>query len=137
MNGGGTSLIRNVYKEIVLYVPKTIRTIFYMLDSTHIHPYLTRVCKLDAVSERERPNVKQTLIASYNTLLAPKVKAACMEITIVSAKETRLIGSHSSKEHKESNTVDLSTWFHQFNILLQRSLKERKHESFNILRVFQ
>ncbi|XP_017981062.1 PREDICTED: ABC transporter G family member 25-like [Theobroma cacao] len=95
------------------------------------------VCKLDAVSERERPNVKQTLIASYNALLAPKVKAACMEITIVSAKETRLIGSHSSKEHKESNTVDLSTWFHQFNILLQRSLKERKHESFNILRVFQ
>ncbi|XP_007019995.2 PREDICTED: ABC transporter G family member 25 isoform X2 [Theobroma cacao] len=95
------------------------------------------VCKLDGVSERERPNVKQTLIASYNALLAPKVKAACMEITIVSAKETRLIGSHSFKEHRDSNTIDLCTWFHQSSILLQRSLKERKHESFNILRVFQ
>ncbi|XP_022727932.1 ABC transporter G family member 25-like [Durio zibethinus] len=96
------------------------------------------VCKLDDVSERERPNVKQTLIDSYNTLLAPKVKAACMEITAVSAKDSHLVGSHSSKlEHRNSNRVDLSTWFYQFSILLQRSLKERKHESFNTLRVFQ
>ena len=95
------------------------------------------MCKLDGVSERERPNVKQTLIASYNTLLAPKVKAACMETTTVSANETHLIGSHSSKEHRNSDRVDLSTWFYQFSILLQRSLRERKHESFNTLRVFQ
>ncbi|XVF63293.1 hypothetical protein PTKIN_Ptkin09bG0076300 [Pterospermum kingtungense] len=97
------------------------------------------VCKLDGVNERERPNVKQTLIASYNTLLNPKVKAACMEITTVAERETQLIGSHSSnKEHRRSsNRLDLSTWFYQFRILLQRSLKERKHESFNTLRVFQ
>lgn len=79
-------------------------------------------------------------MASYNTLLNPKVKAACMEITTVAEKETHnLIGSHSSKEHnsRHTNRVDLSTWFYQFSILLQRSLKERKHESFNTLRVFQ
>ncbi|KAE8682247.1 hypothetical protein F3Y22_tig00111273pilonHSYRG00325 [Hibiscus syriacus] len=44
------------------------------------------VCKLDGVSERERPNVKQTLSASYNTLLAPKVKAACMEANLFQEK---------------------------------------------------
>lgn len=30
-----------------------------------------------------------------------------------------------------------TSWFNQFLILLQRSLKERRHESFNSLRVFQ
>ncbi|XVF30016.1 hypothetical protein REPUB_Repub16aG0020800 [Reevesia pubescens] len=97
------------------------------------------VCKVDGVSETERPNVKQNLIASYNTLLGPKVKAACMEINPVSAKDSQLMGSHSmaSKEHRNNNRVNLSTWFYQFSILLQRSLKERKHESFNTLRVFQ
>ncbi|KAE8709798.1 ABC transporter G family member 25 [Hibiscus syriacus] len=95
------------------------------------------VCKLDGVSESERPNVKQTLVASYNTLLAPKVKAACMETTPIPAKGSHFVGSHCSEEGRSSNRFDLSTWFYQFTILLQRSLKERKQESFNTLRVFQ
>ncbi|KAA3455339.1 ABC transporter G family member 25-like [Gossypium australe] len=95
------------------------------------------VCKLDGVCERETPNIKQSLIASYNTLLAPKVRDACMEITTVSERDSHLIGSHSCKQHTSSCSVDLSTWFYQFRILLQRGLKERKHESFNTLRVFQ
>ncbi|GMI83244.1 Arabidopsis thaliana ATP-binding cassette G25, ATP-binding casette G25 [Hibiscus trionum] len=95
------------------------------------------VCKLDGVSERERPNVKQTLIASYNTLLAPNVKAACMEATPVSAKDSHFVRSSCSEEGRISHGFDLYTWFYQFSILLQRSLKERKQESFNTLRVFQ
>ncbi|KAK8647530.1 hypothetical protein V6N13_121265 [Hibiscus sabdariffa] len=91
----------------------------------------------DSRGERDRPNVKQTLIASYNTLLAPKVKAACMETAPVSAKDSHLVGGHSSEEGRISNRFDLPTWFYQFGILLQRSLKERKQESFNTLRVFQ
>ncbi|MBA0808735.1 hypothetical protein Gohar_024448 [Gossypium harknessii] len=95
------------------------------------------VCKVDGVSERERPNVKQTLIASYNTLLAPKVRAACMEITPVSAEDSYFISTPCSEQGRNSNRVNLSTWFYQFSILLRRSLKERKQESFNTLRVFQ
>ncbi|XP_011001789.1 PREDICTED: ABC transporter G family member 25-like [Populus euphratica] len=96
------------------------------------------VCQLDGASElRDQPNVKQSLIASYNTLLAPKVKAACMESGSVSTKENGFIGSHSSKEHRSSDRISISSWFNQFSILLQRSLKERKHESFNTLRISQ
>lgn len=96
---------------------------------------------LDNVSEREKPNVKATLVASYNTLLAPKVKAACTEATAFQRKEALLLDStttHSSKEHRSYHEIiGFSTWFNQFSILLQRSLKERKHESLNTLRVFQ
>lgn len=83
------------------------------------------------------PNIKQSLIASYNSVLAPKVKAVCMETTVTSTKETSLCGSHSSKGSRCCDRIGFATWFNQFSILLRRSLKERKHESFNTLRVFQ
>uniref|UniRef100_A0A2N9EUB5 ABC-2 type transporter transmembrane domain-containing protein n=1 Tax=Fagus sylvatica TaxID=28930 RepID=A0A2N9EUB5_FAGSY len=98
------------------------------------------VCQLDNVSERDKPNIKQTLVSSYNTLLAPKVKAACMDSsTTIPTKETLFIGSHSTKEHRYCSSIRLSfsTWFNQFSVLLHRSLIERKHESFNTLRIFQ
>lgn len=102
------------------------------------------VCQVDSVSERDKPNMKHTLFSSYNTLLAPKVKAACMDSSSATINPTKgtnniVIGSHSSKEHRYScsNIISFSAWFNQFRILLQRSLKERKHESFNTLRVFQ
>ncbi|XP_050214315.1 ABC transporter G family member 25 [Mercurialis annua] len=93
------------------------------------------VCQIEGASERDKPNIKQSLIASYNSLLAPKVKAACMEIT--PSRETVLTESHSSKENRCCHTIGLSAWFYQFSVLLQRSLKERKYETFNTLRVFQ
>nr|POF01500.1 abc transporter g family member 25 [Quercus suber] len=95
------------------------------------------VCQHDNISGRDKPNIKQTLFSSYNTLLAPKVKAACMDTTTIPSKETIFIGDHSTKEHRCNNRLSLSTWFNQFSILLQRSLIERKHESFNTLRIFQ
>lgn len=93
------------------------------------------VYQVDNTSEVDKPNMKQTLITSYNTLLAPRVKAACME---TSTKETMLLGT-MSRERKSANTYknSLVSWCNQLSILLQRNLKERKHETFNALRVFQ
>lgn len=96
------------------------------------------VCQLGVTGERDKPNIKQTLVSSYNTLLAPTVKAACLDAATISTKDTEFSGSHcSSKEHRCSSRMSFSAWFNEFSILLQRSLKERKHESFNTLRVFQ
>ncbi|XP_022981414.1 ABC transporter G family member 25-like [Cucurbita maxima] len=88
------------------------------------------VYQVDNASEVDKPIIKQTLITSYNTLLAPRVKAACME---TSTKETM------SGEWKSTRTckTSLILWCYQLSILLQRNLKERKHETFNALRVFQ
>ncbi|CAL8175052.1 unnamed protein product [Prunus armeniaca] len=101
------------------------------------------VCQLNGVSERDTPNMKEILVSSYNTLLAPKVKAECLgNGLLVSTKENTYIENHSCNKDERRNIgltkiPGVSTWFNQFNILLQRSLKERKHEAFNSLRVFQ
>ncbi|KAM1002312.1 hypothetical protein ACFX15_002686 [Malus domestica] len=95
------------------------------------------VCQLNGLSERDKPKMKEILISSYNTLLSPKVKAECLETTSATTKEMTYVQSHCSRERRTSIGDVVSTWFNQFSILLQRSLKERKHESFNSLRIFQ
>ncbi|CAI9786669.1 unnamed protein product [Fraxinus pennsylvanica] len=90
------------------------------------------VCQLDGTSEKEQPSVRQTLVSSYYNLLAPKVKAYCTDATSTDAKDTVIF------EESRHNCIDsFSTWFNEFNVLLQRNLKERKYETFNSLRVFQ
>ncbi|GFP81369.1 ABC transporter g family member 25 [Phtheirospermum japonicum] len=92
------------------------------------------VCHVDnSSSEREKPNVRQALVSSYTNVLEPEVKTACMDapntLSTANAKP-------AAKTHK-SCMSHICTWSNQFTILLQRSLKERKHETFNSLRVFQ
>ncbi|XP_049381369.1 ABC transporter G family member 25-like [Solanum stenotomum] len=93
------------------------------------------VCQFDGVSEKDKPNVKQTLISTYNNVLAPKVKAACLETTNIVPKEIMNKGTYTCSSSKRSCTSCISNWFNQFSILLQRGLKERRHETFNYLRV--
>ncbi|XP_073134108.1 ABC transporter G family member 25-like [Henckelia pumila] len=90
------------------------------------------VYQLDGSSEKEKPNVRQSLVQSYNSVLAPTVKLACRDAPSAVPKE-RL--NHTTKHY--GWTSHFSTLFNQFTILLQRNLKERKHETFNSLRVFQ
>lgn len=98
----------------------------------------------EGVNEREKPNVTQTLVSAFNNVLAPRIKAACLDTTTttsnnnnnVSSKDNNVVvrGRRSPRQLLRNSVF---TWFNQFTILLQRSLKERRHESFNSLRVFQ
>ncbi|KAK9054262.1 hypothetical protein SSX86_025340 [Deinandra increscens subsp. villosa] len=93
------------------------------------------VWQQDTQTEKERPNVKQTLVSSYNDLLASKVRDACLDAP--SEKAHMPIKSPEPKAYRTRCANGLNTWFNQFTVLMQRSLKERKHETFNPLRVFQ
>ncbi|KAL5704226.1 ABC transporter G member 25 [Ranunculus cassubicifolius] len=94
------------------------------------------VYQLEGQNEGEKHDIRKTLIASYNNLLAPKVKEACMGSTTTTNNKIFARKNSSRGEEKQRN-ISSTSWFNQFIILLQRSLKERRHESFNYLRVFQ
>ncbi|CAN8239439.1 unnamed protein product [Cochlearia groenlandica] len=91
------------------------------------------VSQIDGDTERETPNVKQTLVAAYDTLLAPSVKM-CIE---ASPSPQTNAGFVKTREIGRGKTSCIATWFSQLCILLHRLLKERRHESFDALRVFQ
>uniref|UniRef100_A0A1J3HPG1 ABC transporter G family member 25 n=1 Tax=Noccaea caerulescens TaxID=107243 RepID=A0A1J3HPG1_NOCCA len=91
------------------------------------------VCQIGGVMERERPNVRQTLADSYNTLLAPNVKI-CMDASPSPRENAHFV---KTRANVRGITSGLTTWFSQLCILLHRLIKERRHESFDALRVFQ
>ncbi|CAA0827807.1 ABC transporter G family member 25 [Striga hermonthica] len=75
-------------------------------------------------------------MSSYNNILEPKVRASCMDSSNPLPKDTTVNTKHHTTKNR-SLTNRVSTWLNQFSILLERSLRERKYESFNSLRVFQ
>lgn len=94
-------------------------------------------------------NVKQSLIASYNRVLAPKVKAAMINIHASSTNESPQPETTTTTTTSSSSSSSClgrssgggggysTSWTNQFTVLLRRSLKERRHESFTTLRIFQ
>uniref|UniRef100_A0A0E0MD40 ABC transporter domain-containing protein n=1 Tax=Oryza punctata TaxID=4537 RepID=A0A0E0MD40_ORYPU len=75
-------------------------------------------------------NVKQSLISSYNRVLAPRVKAS------INAGDVH--GEAGGEQQAAAESCSgCTSWSNQFTILLRRSLKERRHETFTSLRLFQ
>lgn len=77
--------------------------------------------------------MRQTLVTAYDTLLAPQVKT-CIEASHFPQENARFVITRVSGG---VITTCITTWFSQLCILLHRLLKERRHESFDALRVFQ
>ncbi|KAL6658306.1 hypothetical protein ACP70R_003893 [Stipagrostis hirtigluma subsp. patula] len=79
-------------------------------------------------------NVKQSLISSYNKVLAPRVKAS---IDAGAAAEHAQTAAGGVEAAAAESCSGCTSWTNQFAILLRRSLKERRHETFTSLRLFQ
>ncbi|XP_071711433.1 ABC transporter G family member 25-like [Rutidosis leptorrhynchoides] len=110
------------------------RPMFPMNPADFLLDLANGVSQHDSINDKERPNIRKTLTSSYNDLLASKVKDACLN---TASKQHMPIKNQESKEYRTKCTNGVNTWFNEFTILIQRSLKERKHETFNPLRVFQ
>ncbi|XP_077243229.1 ABC-2 type transporter family protein [Tasmannia lanceolata] len=75
----------------------------------------------------DRAVVKQYLASAYNSNLADKVK-----------KEVKEIENYGTESMQEKRMERWNTsWWEQFTVLLQRGVKERKHEAFSGLKIVQ
>ncbi|KAJ6798195.1 ATPase [Iris pallida] len=96
------------------------------------------VVQIEHDAEADKTTVKQSLVSSYNRVLAPRVKD-CVKDSVSAAAKAASIGSMrlSSTGSREERNYSSVSWFSQLTILLHRGLKERRHETFNSLRVVQ
>ncbi|PUZ50273.1 hypothetical protein GQ55_6G045700 [Panicum hallii var. hallii] len=92
-----------------------------------------RMAAVTGGSESEHKEVRAKLAAAYERHIAPAVKLD------ICARETATAASpQASSARRGSAPSEWTTgWWTQFLVLLQRGLKERRHESFNKLRIFQ
>lgn len=91
------------------------------------------VCQIDGITEQEKPDARQTLAIAYDTLLAPNVRA-CIDASPSPAENARFV---KTRKNARGIMSGLATWSSQLCILLHRLIKERRHESFDALRIFQ
>ncbi|CAN1779726.1 ABC transporter G family member 14, partial [Linum perenne] len=77
--------------------------------------------------EKEQKLVRETLISAYEKNIFTSLKVELCNLDISNFSYT-----------KDNPTKEWSTsWWHQFKVLFQRGLRERRFESFNKLRIFQ
>ncbi|KAL3510878.1 hypothetical protein ACH5RR_030279 [Cinchona calisaya] len=79
----------------------------------------------------DKSSIRQFLVSSYKKNLYPSLKN---EIQRSFRDPIHSTGVSASKSSENQWTT---TWWLQFKVLLSRGLKERKHESFSGLRIFQ
>ncbi|KAG9452693.1 hypothetical protein H6P81_005597 [Aristolochia fimbriata] len=75
--------------------------------------------------------VKEALLEAYNVNLADKHREEFHES--VNSSGNNSFGRTKEKMMKKWNT----SWFDQFKVLLERGVKERRHETFSVMRVSQ
>ncbi|XP_010535206.1 PREDICTED: ABC transporter G family member 25-like [Tarenaya hassleriana] len=109
------------YFETVGFSP-----VFPMNPADFLLDLANGICEVDG----EGPNVRQTLVTAYDTLMAPEAKRS-IEAAVALAHENP--GFITGKERR----LNLGKWFSQLSILLHRLFRERRHDSFDGLRVFQ
>ncbi|WVZ94938.1 hypothetical protein U9M48_040764 [Paspalum notatum var. saurae] len=81
--------------------------------------------------ELKETEVRAKLAAAYERHIAPAVK---LDICARESAASSGAGQAASVRRRSEWTTG---WWTQFLVLLQRGLKERRHESFNKLRIFQ
>lgn len=78
----------------------------------------------------DQNSVKQSLVSSYKKNIYHRLKSEILQNCV----ETNAASKSSCRSNEKQWST---TWWEQFMVLLKRGLKERKHESFSGLRIFQ
>ncbi|CAN1299134.1 ABC transporter G family member 14 [Linum perenne] len=91
----------------------------------------TNGSELGENTEKEQKLVRETLISAYEKNIFTSLKVELCNLDISNFSYTKGIGRNIKSEEWSTS------WWHQFKVLFQRGLRERRFESFNKLRIFQ
>lgn len=83
-------------------------------------------------TEEERKSVKETLLSAYEKNISTKLK---LELCNSDVNGYNFAKDLNSKNYQTEQWC--TSWWHQFKVLLQRGVRERRFEAFNKLRIFQ
>jgi hypothetical protein len=76
---------------------------------------------------RDREKIKSELVSAYDTKLKIFVQEELEEVS----RQLKKTKHHYKRENW------CTSWWSQFTVLLERGLKERRHESFSTLKIMQ
>ncbi|XP_039030027.1 ABC transporter G family member 14-like isoform X1 [Hibiscus syriacus] len=82
----------------------------------------------------EEKSVKNALISAYEKNISTRLKAELCSTDVNNYVNTNEASASAGNDMSEQWCT---SWWHQFKVLLQRGVRERRYEAFNRLRIFQ
>ncbi|KAK9699112.1 hypothetical protein RND81_08G153400 [Saponaria officinalis] len=133
--GLGSSAIE-YFSSIGFSTSLTINPADLLLDlASGIGPDSKHAMEQGEAMEKEKKQVRGALILAYENNISIKVKTELCNVD-VAAYNWKKDGSNITRYNIEKEQW-CTSWWHQFKVLLQRGMKERRFEAFNRLRIFQ
>ncbi|KAK8998558.1 hypothetical protein V6N11_083945 [Hibiscus sabdariffa] len=131
---GSASTALDYFSSIGFSTSLTVNPADVLLDLANgISPdFKPSVEQVDNTEEEEK-SVKDALISAYEKNISTRLKAELCSTDVNSYVNT-------TKEASARNDMSeqwCTSWWHQFKVLLQRGVRERRYDAFNKLRIFQ
>ncbi|ONK55955.1 uncharacterized protein A4U43_C10F2660 [Asparagus officinalis] len=134
---GRASAALEYFGSVGFVAPVSVNPADHMLDLANGIPPDSNPATMDQVdgkaSEEEQRLVRKELLSAYDRVIAP-----ALEAELRSTESNNYNGcKRDSPSHRGKMERWNTSWWEQFRVLLSRSLKERRYEAFNKLRIFQ
>ncbi|KAL4341104.1 hypothetical protein GQ457_08G024480 [Hibiscus cannabinus] len=130
---GSASAALDYFSSIGFSTPLTINPADLLLDLANgISPDFKPSVEQVENAEEEEKSLKDALISAYEKNISSTLKAELCNTDVNNYANTK--EAHTRNEMAEEWCT---SWWHQFKVLLQRGVRERRYEAFNRLRIFQ
>ncbi|CAN1779732.1 ABC transporter G family member 14 [Linum perenne] len=131
---GPASTALDYFSSIGFSTSMTVNPSDLLLDLANgIAPDARNGSELGENTEKEQKLVRETLISAYEKNIFTSLKVELCNLDISNFSYTKDNPTRRNIKSEEWST----SWWHQFKVLFQRGLRERRFESFNKLRIFQ
>lgn len=131
---GPASSALDYFSSIGFSTSMTINPADLLLDLANgIVPDSKHVTEQRENMEQEQKLVKEALLSGYEKNISTRLKAELRSLDANSYNYTKDAPTRIDTKSEQWCT----SWWHQFKVLFQRGLRERRYESFNRLRIFQ
>ncbi|CAI9094998.1 OLC1v1030847C1 [Oldenlandia corymbosa var. corymbosa] len=132
---GPASTALEYFSSIGFSTSLTVNPADFLLDLANgIGSDPKNAIELGESSEKEQKLVREALVTAYENSIATRLKDELISIDINNYAHTK--DTASIKRERKSEQW-CTSWWHQFNVLLHRGIRERRFETFNRLRIFQ
>ncbi|KAJ9134898.1 hypothetical protein P3X46_032141 [Hevea brasiliensis] len=131
---GPASSALEYFSSIGFSTSMTINPADLLLDLANgIAPDSKHVTEQGENMEQEQKLIKEALLSGYERNISTRLKAELCNLDVNSYSYTKDASTRIDTMSQQWCT----SWWHQFKVLFQRGLRERRYESFNRLRIFQ
>lgn len=131
---GPASTALEYFSSIGFSTSVTVNPADLLLDLANgVSPEYRQSTEQGENTDQDQKLVREALKSAYEKNIATKLKDELSNLGAIDCNSTKNASAKNGRKAEQWST----SWWHQFKVLLQRGVRERRFEAFNKLRIFQ